>query len=82
MKDILDFDHQLLKHKSIFDIEHDLRLNLHKYFNYELTIVMDVQNPFSLNEDTLIKGSTSKSNAFETTYKELGKQMKEVVAEK
>ncbi len=33
-KDIVDYLYQLLRHKSISDIDKDIRLYLHTYFNY------------------------------------------------
>ena len=58
-KDIVDFIYQLLKLRSVTDIDKDIRLYLHTYFNCDFTIVLNIPNPYSLDDNTKIFGLTS-----------------------
>jgi len=60
-KDIVDFIYQLLKLRSITDIDKDIRLYLHTYFNCEFTIVLNLPNPYSLDDNTKVVGLTSQT---------------------
>lgn len=74
-KDIVDFIYQLLKLRSITDIDKDIRLYLHTYFNCEFTIVLNIPNPYSLDDSTKIYGLTTRSQEMDMTLGELGVNM-------
>jgi hypothetical protein len=81
-KDIVDFIYQLLKLRSITDIDKDIRLYLHTYFGCEFTIVLTIPNPYSLDDNTKIFGQTSQSQELDLTLGELGVNMQKLVKEK
>ena len=71
-RDIVDFIYQLLKLRTIVEIDKDIRLHLHRYFECELTVTLHVSNPHWLEEGTRIQGQTSHSQAFTLSFGQLG----------
>jgi hypothetical protein len=67
-KDLVDFIYGLLRLRSIADLDKDIRLSLHRYFNCEQTMVLSITTPHSLEEHTRIQGQTSRSRVFNLTY--------------
>ena len=55
-KDIMDFIYDLLKLRSITDIDKNIRLRLHHYFSCEMTMVLHVLNPYNLESHSRIEG--------------------------
>lgn len=82
MKDILDFIQELLKHRTIAEIDQDIRLYLHTYFNFEFTIVLAMSNPYLIDETSRVKGQMSNSLKFENFLSELGPEIVSVVRDK
>lgn len=81
-KDIVDFIYQLLKLRSVTDIDKDIRLYLHTYFNCEMTIVLSIPNPYNLDDSTRIYGQTSSSQHVDMILGEVGVNMQKVIREK
>ena len=52
---------------------------MHTYFNYEFTMVLTVNNPYSIDDATSIIGQTSNSLTFEVLLKDLGTDIESVV---
>jgi len=81
-KDIVDFIYQLLKLRSITDIDKDIRLYLHTYFNCEFTIVLNLPNPYSLDDNTKVVGLTSQTQELDMIMGEIGSNMQKLIREK
>ena len=81
-KDIVDFISQLLKLRSITDIDKDIRLYLHTYFNCEFTIVLNLPNPYSLDDNTKVVGLTSQTQKLDMIMGEIGANMQKLIREK
>ena len=67
-RDIVDFIYDLLKLRSITEIDKDIRLHLHRYFDCEMTMILHVLNPYNLEESSRIQGQTSHSQVFNINF--------------
>ncbi len=78
-KNIVDYIYQLLLKKNMDELEREIRLYLHTYFHCEFTMILTVTFPNSVDENTILRGSTSHSLRFEAPLSKMGKHIKSVI---
>ena len=64
------------------ELEREIRLYLHTYFHCEFTMILSVSFPYSVDENTVLKGSTSHSINFEVPLSKMGQHIKSVIMNK
>ena len=55
-KETVDFINSLLNKRTISELEREIRLYLHTYFNCEFTMILNISLPNSIDENTIITG--------------------------
>ena len=55
-KEIVNFIYSLLNKRNAADLNREIRLYLHTYFNCEFTMILGVTFPNSIGEKTMISG--------------------------
>ena len=78
-KNAVDFIFQLLLKRNIEELEREIRLYLHTYFHCEFTMILSVSFPQSVDENTVLKGSTSHSVNFEAPLSKMGQHIHSVI---
>lgn len=70
VKNTMDFIQEFFQVKSVSEIEKDLRLRLHQYFDCEFTIMMKIKKGGGDEDITksVIKATTSKSQKAKLLY--------------
>ena len=81
-KDIVDFIFQLLLKSNSEELDREIRLYLHTYFHCEFTMILSVNFPHSIDENTILKGQTSHSISFEVPLSKMGQHIKSVIKDK
>lgn len=55
-KEVVDFINQLLQQRNFEDLDRQIRLYLHTYFNCEFTITLRISGPNFIDEKTVLSG--------------------------
>ena len=84
VKNTMDFIQEFFQVKSVSEIEKDLRLRLHQYFDCEFTVMMKIKKGGGDEDITksVIKATTSKSQKAKLLYGQLGTDIQKTIREK
>ena len=82
MKDVKRFISDILKLRSINEIDKEIRLHLHNYFDCEMTMVLHVLNPYNLENNSFIEGLTTHSSKLCLNFGQLDAKLQHVIKEK